>query len=271
MNLDEVAKKLREIIIKLKIENNIVNQIVREEVFNVLEKNADVLYYPLEDEENCGLHIKRYINGEKKDFVYINTAKPYTEQVFAAAHELGHVWGVIERLGKEMQEVLEYDENEKEAIINRFAAELLMPIDDFKITYLRHIEELRLEEDRVSLSEYVRVIVMQMNDYMSSYDAVKRRLRETGLIGEGVAKILEERDGVIRELVDVYLKEYNTFINEPTGRKAVPGLRDLIQRIEQEKLLDTYSIAKIKADFDMQDMPGMFDVMDINTGAHLDE
>ncbi len=46
---------------------------------NALEMNCRVIYYPIADDEICG-------------FVYINSYLPLEKQVFAAAHELYHIW-----------------------------------------------------------------------------------------------------------------------------------------------------------------------------------
>src|SRR5665647_2934105 len=35
-------------------------------------------------------------DGSLRKFVFINTSLPYEKQIFAAAHELAHIWGVSE-------------------------------------------------------------------------------------------------------------------------------------------------------------------------------
>ena len=57
--------------------------------------------------------------------MYINTAKTIAEQVFAAAHELGHVWGVATQVWELAGEHGVLESKIEERIINRFAAELL--------------------------------------------------------------------------------------------------------------------------------------------------
>ena len=47
-----------------------------------------MLYYSLDDDID-GCHICKPLNGEMKQFVYINTSKVLQEQVWTAAHELG--------------------------------------------------------------------------------------------------------------------------------------------------------------------------------------
>lgn len=55
-------------------EANIWNVIVRDDVFAILERECYVLYYALEDDID-GCHICKPLNGEMKQFVYINTSK----------------------------------------------------------------------------------------------------------------------------------------------------------------------------------------------------
>ena len=62
------------------------NLIIRDDIFGLLESNAIVVYYPLEDKEIDGFNVVRMLNGKKVNFVYINTARELIKQVFTAAH-----------------------------------------------------------------------------------------------------------------------------------------------------------------------------------------
>ena len=100
-----------------------LNDVIGTGVFSILEKDNKVLYYPLEDQQVWGF--SEIIKG--KSFVCINTSLPYDKQVFAAAHELYHVWfgssGEI-MISKDSQEP--DSEEEIELYANRFAAEFLV-------------------------------------------------------------------------------------------------------------------------------------------------
>ena len=64
-------------------------------------------------------------------FVYLNTAKPLEKQIFAAGHELGHLWNVADIIwNAQLEKQFPRKENE-EAAMNRFSAELLMPEKTF--------------------------------------------------------------------------------------------------------------------------------------------
>lgn len=53
-----------------------------------LHKNFRQLYYPYNDDEICAFIVRR----RGKFFTFINTQIPLEKQIFAAAHELYHLW-----------------------------------------------------------------------------------------------------------------------------------------------------------------------------------
>ena len=89
MEWNTVVDLLNEIIDDIKKELN-YNDPVKEGVFNILEEKCTVIYYPFPEENNRGFHLKKVVENELKDFVYINTGKTIEQQVFTAAHEMGH-------------------------------------------------------------------------------------------------------------------------------------------------------------------------------------
>lgn len=95
-----VVKAIKKIILDIKEKCIIKNTAIRDSIFDILENECTVIYYPLENEKNRGFHIKKIVKNELKDFVYINTAKPIAEQIFAAAHEFGHIWEVAGKVWK---------------------------------------------------------------------------------------------------------------------------------------------------------------------------
>ena len=129
----QVVEKLQELIKRKRAEKEIketfVNPILREDIFALLGRECIVIYYPLPDEENDGFHIQMPVEDKKQHFVYINTEKPMPKQVYAAAHELGHIWtdnGSAIGYSASSQE-------QEDALMNRFAAELLMPYKEFQL------------------------------------------------------------------------------------------------------------------------------------------
>ena len=67
------------------------------------------------------------------------------EQIFTAAHELGHIFEVAEKVWKMLGYSGMPTEKEEEDITNRFAAELLMPAEAFKKVYSTNMEEVGLK------------------------------------------------------------------------------------------------------------------------------
>ena len=107
------------------------NTILRDDVLKILEQYCTVVFYPFENEKNNGFHITGIPDrkGTEQHFVFINTAQSEEKQVFTAAHELGHVWEVDKKVEEETGAKL--SPQMRECVINRFAAELLMPEDHF--------------------------------------------------------------------------------------------------------------------------------------------
>lgn len=255
MEWNKIEEVIRNIILDIKKECIIQNTAIRDDIFGILENYCTVIYYPLPDEKNRGFHIKKIVKNKLEDFVYINTDKPIAEQIFAAAHEFGHIWSVAEKVWKEIQYEGLPSEEEEEDITNRFAAELLMPAKEFRIVFLAHMKELGIKAGNVRLEDVVRVIVLQMNDFMVPYEAVRRRLVETKIMTLEAANSLLTKETEILQMVSIYTKDQNTYLGKGTGVKTIPGLRALLENAESEERIDEYLLNKIKKDFDIADMP----------------
>ena len=91
---EQVASAIQELISSKKKENNIINKVIRDDVFAILKNECVVLYYALDDSNIEGCHLIKPLNGRMEQFVFINTTKAVQEQTWTAAHELGHVWKV---------------------------------------------------------------------------------------------------------------------------------------------------------------------------------
>lgn len=265
MDWDNVVKLILQIIDEIRKDYVINNMTIRDDIFGVLEKHCTVVYYPIENEKNCGFHTKRFVNDRLEDFVYINTAQPVSKQVFAAAHELGHVWGVAERVWSGLDADGSLAEEDGEKIINRFAAELLMPTKEFRKIFFAHVEELRLDHSKIPFEDMVRLIVLQMNDFMVPCEAVRRRLVETGIISEASGQILKEHMEIVEALVSVYSQEQNTTLDAKTMKKTIPGIRDLVEQAESGDKISPYVLAKIKKDFGIEEINSAGDVINITT------
>lgn len=260
MDWKKIEEVIQEIVSEIKDTCIIQNTAIRDDIFRILEEKCTVIYYPLENEKNRGFHIKKIVKNKLEDFVYINTAKPIAEQIFTAAHEFGHIFEVADKVWRKMGYSGNPTEKEEENITNRFAAELLMPADAFKKVFLVHMREVGIKNGKVKLDDLVRVIVMQMNAFLVPYEAVRRRLVETGLMQQNAADYLETKGKEILHLVEILTKYQNSYLEKGTGIKTISGIRELIEKAETRENIDDYLVKRIKRDLEIVDMPEAEDV-----------
>lgn len=256
MDWSLVYNLIPDVVESIRNEYIVNNPIIKDDIFRILEKHCIVVYYPIPEEtKSRGFHTRRYLHGELMDFVFINTANETAEQIFAAAHELGHVWGVADKVWEKAGFDEELTEENEEKIIGRFAAELLMPATEFKKTFWAHIKDLKLNPNRIRREELIRVMVMQMTDYMVPYEAIRRRLYETSIVSKDIGeRLCADNDPWIKATVEEYLKDLNTPLAEASNKKTIPGLRDLLTKAESCNAVSEYVLSKIKKDFSLEDI-----------------
>lgn len=174
MSFEKVLEELPSVVEQFREENEIkLHTIIKDDIFRLLNKYCIIIYYPLEDESNWGFRTKRFVNGKLEDFVFINTARTLAEQVFIAAHELGHVWDVNSKLADIAPESKNLTAKEEEDIIDRFAAELLMPPQRFKGSFMENIMLLGLNTKVIRIEDLIRVMVLLLGDFtLHIYNAV---------------------------------------------------------------------------------------------------
>lgn len=175
------------------------NDIIGTQIFSILSLYARVIYYPLGKEAPWGF---TRISGSRNDalldkpFVAINSSIPVDCQVFAAAHELYHIWyeqnpDVLpsDLLSEQNQEV-----SEKRA--NRFAAEFL--VDE-------HL--LRQEIDIYKIKRYSIKSILQLASIFSvPYRTMVKRLCEISLISKSEAdSLLSETE----DSIEKYKRRYS--------------------------------------------------------------
>jgi Zn-dependent peptidase ImmA (M78 family) len=193
------------------------NGIIGLQVFSILGLYARVIYYPLGEDAPWGF---TRISGSRNDadlekpFVAINTSIPVSSQVFAAAHELYHIW--YENSPDVLPQNL-LDENgnkniEKKA--NRFAAEFLL--DDMMLRQEIQIYRIKTFD--------IKAVLQLAELFVVPYRAMVKRIFETGYIGnETRKKLLEESD----DSIERYRKRYAISADKSDGRIAVDNLAEL--------------------------------------------
>lgn len=184
------------------------NNIVQDDIFSVLENYVvrhdmpfELLRYPIGDDELCACTFIR----EGRMFVMINSAIPLSKQIFAAAHELYHIYCYFEEKDFSLLQsgsILESDVIDDEAKeledmeANAFAALLLAPKD-------------RLEEQsdvyNISYKDVsVQVILKIMDIFAIPYKAAVLRLFEEEKIDMKTArKLLQTDSNEISKQIDV--------------------------------------------------------------------
>lgn len=237
INIDNIIKA---VVDECRTENGIINDVIRDDVFKILEKHCYVVYYPLEKEDINGFHVMRTVNGEKKHFVYINTWNTTERQIFAAAHELGHIWDVYGKVKSkflgidEFAEGLGYDSAE-EFVVNKFAAQLLMPEDLFKNEIEIRLKKLNYNGQSISLINLLRLTIGLMDTFFVGYKATTKRFFEIGRISEDVYNILKEyeKHPNFEPTFKMILKEgdYKRLNNRPES-KNISNLAELIRKAE---------------------------------------
>lgn len=199
--------KIHEAIARLRKDKNIVNRDIKDDVFILLENECKVLYYPIHDSKLWAFYQKdKYEDGSPRKFVFINTSLPYEKQIFAAAHELAHIWNVAsdtpEKLVSSsdddspirMEEAVADDPSKDELIANRFAAEFLMNAETIKGMYKKWIQN---NDPLSSDDKRMDFILSLMDYYIAPYKMTVLRLEELGIISSADAEKLlaVPRDG----------------------------------------------------------------------------
>lgn len=239
---ENVVEKIREEVNKIKVKYGIVNKIIRNDIFEILDKLCVVLRYPLDDEEANGIHVERYIKGQKKDFVFINTSNGIEKQIYTAAHELGHVWRIDEKVLEKVP-----GEYEPEAIINRFVAELLIPSDIFIRLFAIKCEELHISEGPVEEKQIISVVVALMNMFVVPYKAVVFRLHEIGILDSNNCNKLEKCEKKYESFIQecVIANEYQNIL-KTDKQKSMSDLYTMLNIAEKNELLSDNKINAIK-------------------------
>lgn len=253
-NVDTVINELIEHKRKQdKLESLFPNRLLRDDVLSLLNNYCKVLYYPLPNESNNGFHITGIPdkNGKEYNFVYINTAQTIEKQAFTAAHELGHVWDVFKYIVDKLPEL--GNENE-ETIINRFAADLLMPNDLFVSIFNDKYKTHRSKDGSILLSDFLGLVADLMNLFFVPPKAVIYRLFELNYISE---KTLDRMtcalsDKIVLDYLRFILQEkgLNKFLNAD-NKIYIDGLADLLDKAEEEKLLSLKKINHLRHMFEL--------------------
>jgi len=191
--------------------------VIGNQVFSILGLYARVIYYPIGENSPWGLtRMSGSESGESKNkpYVAINSSIPKDEQVFAAAHELYHIWydGMAEMIPANLLDDDYLDRKEIKA--NRFAAEFLVDATLLRQEInLHHIERIDVE-NILKLSAIFSVPYKAMVKRLFEIEAIDKKARE---------RFLKETD----ENIMKYRKRFSLPVPNADNRTAIDNLVDL--------------------------------------------
>lgn len=168
------------------------NNIIQDDVFHIMENYVrkhdipfELLRYGISDQDFCACTFIR----EKRLFVLVNTAIPMAKQIFAAAHELYHIYRFIDDDDSGLSErgsilnATTIDETTtvmEDMEANAFAGLLLAPAD-------RIDEQMRIYGIKRGSID-LQGILMLMEIFAIPYKAMVLRLFEEEIISENQAR-----------------------------------------------------------------------------------
>ena len=247
--IERIIRRIQGLADELKKKNGIINEIIRDDVLQILQAcDCTVLYFPLDDGDGgCdGCHLVKPVNGRMEQFVFINTNNTRERQAFTAAHELGHVWKVDERLKEEFPD----EEINDEVAINRFAAELLMPENFFVRVLNEYLKKISYAGPKIKLNDLVKVIAYLMNYFFVPYKSVVLRLNEVKRLDERYnEKVLDYKDSNL--LKDIIMTEQYTRLGIKNKIKSMDNLQEYLLEAEEKKVINATKANNIRNTFDI--------------------
>ena len=234
------------------------NKVIREDILPLLNSQCTIVYYPKNDTDNNGFHKTYRYHGIDKHFVYINTNQDIEKQIFTAAHELGHVWKVDDYLREQLGLAIDYDLGER--IMNRFAAELLMPEDLFRSFFRKMFIEKCDESNDISVEIIIQIITAIMNEFYVPYKAVVYRLYELNYFNEKSANVLWfgtdilPKEDIINYSIKYAKEQGYGRLYHPNQIKHIENLKELLDAARRKKtaperwILEFYSRFNLEPD-----------------------
>lgn len=256
--ISQIKKIIKQKLEDERIKTKYPNPLLRSDIFSILDDYCTVIYYPLPEETINGFNITGIVDsrGEEKIFVYINTAQTIEKQTFTAAHELGHIWEVDKIISQ--REGISLCDELSEKIINRFAAELLMPEELFASVCFLEFDSLKQEEGSITITNLLKIIAHLMAYFFVPYKAIVYRIYELAIISEESTMFLMGQ-------LDVPLSEFLSIIDknlrdmgcidflEKNEKCWIDGLADLLDKAEEQKSVTQKKINNLRNLFKLDD------------------
>jgi len=245
---------------RIKTELGIKEDIIGEKIFEYLRKKSKIVFFPLVEEPNLdGFHTKRVVNGELVEFIFINTSKNIEKCIFCAAHELGHLFQ-IEKTVKENCNDINLSQEVIDEIMNRFAAELLMPSQLFSSELNNKLKEKNdwNTEKRISIYNLLEIIVYLMDKFYVPYKAIIYRMEEIGFFTSAAIDVFEN---IKREIINSFIyKGKYVRLHNPYNIKSFEDLPDLLKKADIEGCINLSLSDYIKKEFGISDVASDEDI-----------
>lgn len=193
------------------------NDIIGTQIFAILSLYARVIYYPLGTDAPWGF---TRISGSKDDaslekpFVALNSSIPVDCQVFAAAHELYHIWYEQNPDVLPADLLNEQDKKISEKKANRFAAEFLVDEQLLK----QELELYRIK--KITIKSILHLAEL----FTVPYRTMVKRLREINVISDtDLDMFLSETE----DSVETYKKRFSISSQKSDHRIIMDNLVEL--------------------------------------------
>ncbi len=247
---DKAVEVIREQISVIRAELNYSDEVVRDDIFKLLRQKSKIIFFPLVDEPDLdGFHIEKYVNGELVAFVYINSAKNFEKNIFCGAHELGHVYEIEKKILEKYPDE-SFSTQEIDEIMNRFAAELLMPCDIFLSKFTKILKHIRENERVLKNGELLKTIVALMDYFYVPYKAVVRRLYEVGFLTQIGMQKFERIEDEEKDIIDAIIYEGKyTRLRHPTMMTSFENLQESLSFAEEYHAISKLKIQRMRQDF----------------------
>lgn len=168
--------------------------IIQDDIFHVIENYTrkkgmpfEFFRYPINDDNLCAC---TFVRGGRI-FLLLNCKMPLAKQIFAAGHELYHIWCYLEDEDQELLQkgsilasttIDDSADQQEEMEANAFSGLLLVPAD----TLFQQIRIYGISASKISTAD----IVMLMEIFAVPYKAMVLRLYEESVVTEDHARKL---------------------------------------------------------------------------------
>lgn len=251
---------------RIKKELGIEEEIIGEEIFEYLRKRSKIIFFPLAEEPDLdGFHTKRIVNGKLVEFIFINTSKNIEKCIFCAAHELGHLFQIEKEVKKNYDDI-ELSQETIDEIMNRFAAELLMPTQLFRSELNKKLANNSdwSTKKQINLYNLLEIVIYLMDKFYVPYKAVVYRMNEVGFLTSDAIEILEyinkEKSEIINSII--YKGKY-VRLHNPYNIKSFEDLPELLKRADIDGSINLSLRDYIKREFEINNVASDEDIDEI--------